>query len=125
VATSLGSQLSAAIAAQDATAIAACFANDVVFRGLTPRGLRERSGADETASLIEAWFAYSTELELVDVGSDEIGDKLHIRYRFRGVEEGEPFVVEQQLYCSVEDDRIMRADLVCSGFRPSVGSAAT
>jgi hypothetical protein len=118
VATSLGSQLSAAIAAQDATAIAACFAADVEFRGLTPRGLRGRSGADETASLIAAWFAYATELELVDAGSDEIGDKVHISYRFQGIEEGKPFVVEQQLYCAVEGDLIMRAELVCSGFRP-------
>lgn len=118
MATSLGSQLSAAIAAQDAKAIARCFANDVEFRGLTPRGLRERSGAEETAVLVAAWFAYSTELELVQTASDQIGDKLHIFYRFQGIEEGEPFVVEQQLYCSVAEDRIARADLVCSGFRP-------
>jgi ketosteroid isomerase-like protein len=114
----MASRLSAAIAAQDATAIGACLADDVEFRGLTPRGLRERSGADGTASLIAAWFAYSTELELVDVGGDEIGDKVHISYRFRGVEDGTAFVVEQQLYCWIEDDRITRADLVCSGFRP-------
>jgi hypothetical protein len=118
VPTSLGSQLSAAIAAQDETAIAACFADDVEFRGLTPRGLRERSGAEETAALVAAWFADSNELELVHSASDEVGDKLHISYRFHGVEEGEPFVVEQLLYCSVDADRITRADLLCSGFRP-------
>jgi hypothetical protein len=122
VATPLGPQLSAAIAAQDATAIARCFADDVEFRGLTPRGLRERSGVEETAALIAAWFAYSTELELVHSASDEIGDKLHLSYRFQGVEEGEPFIVEQSLYCLVEGDRITRADLLCSGFRPRARS---
>jgi hypothetical protein len=48
----------------------------------------------------------------------EVGDRLHVAYRFRGVENGEPFVVEQQLYCLVEGDAIARANLLCSGFRP-------
>ena len=118
MAISLGSRLIDAVAAQDATAIAACFADDADFRALVPRGLRERSGAGETAALIAGWFADSTELDLVDAKTDEVGDRLHIAYRFEGVEEGEPYRVEQQLYCSVEADRIKRADLLCSGFRP-------
>ena len=123
-ATPLGAQLTAAIAAQDAAAIAACFADDAVFRALTPNGLRERSGAAETAALIEGWFADSTELELVEVTTDEVSDRLHIVYRFQGTEDGEAFAVEQQLYCSVENGRITRADLLCSGFRPRVGTAS-
>src|SRR4051812_42559273 len=112
----LGTRLVAAIKAQDASAIATCFADDAEFRGLTPPGLRERSGAGETAALIAAWFADSTELDLVDVTTDEVEDRLHIAYRFQGVEDGEPYVVEQHLYCVVEADRIKRADLLCSGF---------
>lgn len=107
-----------AVATQDATALAACFADDVQFRALIPPGLRERSRAVETASLIAGWFADSTELELVQAKTDEVEDRLHISYRFEGVEEGEPYLVEQHLYCSVEADRIKRADLLCSGFRP-------
>ncbi len=122
--TSLGAQLTAAIAAQDASAIAACFADDAAFRALTPNGLRERSGAAETAALIEGWFADSTELELVESASDEISDRLHVAYRFEGIEEGEAFTVEQQVYCSVEGGRIARADLVCSGFRPRVATSS-
>jgi hypothetical protein len=118
VATSLGARLIEAVVAQDSTAIAACFAEDSEFRALVPRGVRERSGAIETASLIAAWFADSTELNLVDANSDEVADRLHISYRLQGVEEGEPYLVEQHLYCSVEADRIKRADLLCSGFRP-------
>ena len=114
----LGTRLVDAIAAQDATAIAACFAPAAEFRGLTPPGLRERSGAAETASLIAGWFADSSELELVEASADEVEDRLHISYRFRGVEDDEPFTVEHHLYCSVEAGRISRADLLCSGFRP-------
>lgn len=115
---SLGDRLIDAIAAQDRTALAACFAPDAEFRGLTPRGLRERSGAVETASLIAAWFADSTELGLVAATTGEVEDRLHISYRFQGVEEGEPYLVEQHLFCSVDADRITHADLLCSGFRP-------
>ena len=115
---SLGSELVEAVAAQDESALQACFAADVQFRALTPPGLRERTGAAETASLISAWFADSTELDLIDTHTDEVGDKLHISYRFEGVEEGEPFVVEQHLYCRIGDGRIERADLLCSGFLP-------
>ena len=113
----LGSRLVDAIAAQDEAAIAACFAPDAEFRGLTPPGLRERSGAVEAASLIGGWFKDSTELSLVVATTDDVEDRLHISYRFHGVEEGEPYVVEQHLFCAIDADRITHADLLCSGFR--------
>jgi hypothetical protein len=85
---------------------------------MVPPGVRERSGASEVGALVAGWFSDSTVLELADVSSTEVGDRLHIRYRFTGVEDGQPYVVEQQLYCTVVDDKIERADLLCSGFRP-------
>jgi ketosteroid isomerase-like protein len=106
------------IAAQDGSAIAGCFAADAEFRALTPPGLRERRGAAEIASLIAAWFGDSTELDLVESRTDEVGDRLHLWYRFIGVEGGEPYVVEHHLFCVVSDGKIDRADLLCSGFRP-------
>jgi hypothetical protein len=115
---SLGSELVKAVAAQDESALQACFAADVQFRALTPPGVRERTGAAETASLILAWFADSTELDLIDTHTGEVGDRLYISYRFEGVEAGEPYVVEHHLYCSLGDGFIERADLLCSGFRP-------
>ncbi len=115
---SLGTRLVAGIAAQDAAAIASCFAEDVEFRALTPNGLRERTGAAETAGLVAAWFGDSTELDLVDSHADEVEDRVHISYRFAGAEAGEPYVVEQQLYCVVNGSgKIERVDLLCSGFR--------
>jgi ketosteroid isomerase-like protein len=115
---SISERLVAGIASQDSAAIAACFTEEAQFRALTPPGLRERTGAAETAALIAAWFGDSTELDLVDVRADEVGDRSHIAYRFAGVEEGEPYLVEQHLYCTVSDGKIERADLLCSGFRP-------
>jgi ketosteroid isomerase-like protein len=116
----LGTRLVAAVAAQDEAALAACFVPDAEFRALIPPGLRERTGAADASSLISQWFGDSTELRLLDSHSDQVGDRLHVSYRFAGVEEGKAFVVEQHLYCTVDDGKIMRADLLCSGFRPHI-----
>jgi ketosteroid isomerase-like protein len=118
VSSSVPEQLVAGIAARDASAIAACFTEDAQFRALIPPGLRERAGASEAATLIQGWFADSTELDLLELESEEIGDRSHIVYRFAGVEGGAPYIVEQHLYCTIKGEKIERADLLCSGFRP-------
>lgn len=107
-----------AVAAQDESAIAACLTRGVEFRALVPSGLRERTGAEDAAALVAGWFADSTELDLVESRTEEVGDRLHVAYRFEGVEDGEPYVVEQHLYCTLTGGAIERADLLCSGFRP-------
>ena len=50
-----------------------------------------------------------------------MGDRLHIAYRFEGVEEDKPYVVEQHVFCVFADGLIERAALLCSGFRPREG----
>ena len=107
-----------AVAAQDAPAIAACFTPGVEFRALIPPGLRERTGAEEAASLVAGWFADSTELHLIESRTEDVSDRLHVVYRFEGVEDEEPYVVEQHLFCVLAGGVIARADLLCSGFRP-------
>jgi ketosteroid isomerase-like protein len=117
----LGARLVRAIAEQDEPALSQCFAPNAELRALTPHGLRERVGAVEAASMISGWFGDSTELHLLDSRSDELADRVHVSYRFEGVEEGEPYLVEQHLYCSIADGKVARADLLCSGFRPRLG----
>lgn len=118
----LGARLVRAIAAQDEKALGECFAPEVEFRALVPSGLRERTGAGETAALIAQWFGDSSELRLLESHDQDVADRLHISYRFEGVDGGEPYVVEQQLYCVVSEGRVVRADLLCSGFRPRPGA---
>lgn len=115
---SLSERLVAAIAGQDEAAIAACFADDAQFRALIPPGLQERTGALETAALVVAWFRDSTQFDLLETRADAVGDRVYISYRFAGVEEGEPYMVEQHLFCTVSNEKIERADLLCSGFLP-------
>jgi len=117
-ASAVGAKLVEAVAARDEAALAACFAPAVELRALVPRGLRERSGASEAAALFAAWYADATELRVVESQVEELSDRLHIAYRLDIVEDGQPYVVEQQLYCTLADGVIERLDLVCSGFRP-------
>jgi hypothetical protein len=113
---SVAQRLVDGIAAQDEAAIIACFTPEAELRALTPNGIRERSSGAEAGALIARWFGDSTVIELDRTSSGEVADRLHITYRFTGVEEGEPYVVEQHLYCDVRDGLIERADLLCSGF---------
>ena len=83
-----------------------------------PSGLRERQGASETAELFTKWFEDSTELDLVESRVDEVGGRLYVVYRLTGVEDDEPYLVEQHLFGTVVDGRISKADVLCSGFRP-------
>jgi ketosteroid isomerase-like protein len=112
----VGLRLVAAIAAQDAAAIADCFSHEAEFRALTPYGVRERKGADETAALIAAWYSDSTVIDLVDARTDEVGGRLHLTYRFEGIEDGQPYVVQQHLFCTLDAGKIAAANLLCSGF---------
>ena len=116
----VGLRLVEAIAAQDATAIAECFSQEAEFRALTPNGLRERKGADEIAALIAAWYGDSTVIDLADSGTAEVGGRLYLTYRFEGIEEGQPYVVQQHLFFTLSDGKIAAADLLCSGFLPRV-----
>jgi ketosteroid isomerase-like protein len=120
----LGTRFVRAVAARDEAALAACFVADAEFRALTPPGLRERKGAVATAALYSRWFGDSTDLHLLQSRSDQVGDRLHLSYRLGGVEEGESFVVEHQLFCTVRNGRIERADLLCSGFRPTAATTS-
>jgi len=120
----VGRRFVEAVATQDRTALADCFVPEVLFRALTPPGLRERTSAVEVAALVTQWFEDSTDLRLLDSQDYEVGDRVHVSYRLAGIENGEAYVVEQHLFCVVENGKIARANLLCSGFRPPTAAAA-
>jgi hypothetical protein len=39
-------------------------------------------------------------------------------YRFEGIEDGQPYVVQQHLFYTLDEGKIGAADLLCSGFLP-------
>ena len=111
--------LVAALAERDFGRLARTLAPDVHMRALIPPGPFELSGAEPAAARFASWFGESDGLELVHSGSDEVGDRLHVCYRLRVKRPGDSWkVIEQHVFCALDDDRITALDLVCSGFRP-------
>ena len=119
-----GATLVAALAERDFDRLAGTLAPEVRMRALIPPGPIELSGAEPAAARFASWFGESNGLELVHSGSDEVGDRLHVFYRLRVKRPGDPWkVIEQHLFCALDEGRITALDLVCSGFRPDAAGA--
>lgn len=117
-ATDPGATLVAALAERDFERLVGTLAPGVRLRALIPPGAIEVSGAEAAAAKFASWFGETEGLELVRSGSDEVGDRLHISYRLRVQKHGNPWkVVEQHLFCALDDGRITAVDLLCSGLR--------
>jgi hypothetical protein len=111
--------LVAALTDRDFGRLAGTLTPDVRMRALIPPGPIEVRGAEPAAARFASWFGGAKGLELVRSGSDEVSDRLHVFYRLRVKRPGDPWkVIEQHLFCTLDDGRITAVDLVCSGFRP-------
>lgn len=113
----LGARFLAGLCNQNWGDLESFFTADVTFRALIPSGLQEGESAPAAAGYLRRWFGDADRLVLLDSDVRSLQDRLAIRYRFRAHED-QRYVVEQQVYCDVQGDRIDRMDLVCSGFRP-------
>ena len=118
--TTLGERFADAIAAHDRDALSALIADEVDFRGLTPRKVWD---ATDPAGVIDAvlghWFEDTDRISSADrAESDPVSDTRHVSYRFRIDNEDGPQVAEQQAYYREEDGRIVWMRVLCSGFRP-------
>jgi hypothetical protein len=113
-------ELVTAIAAQDWQRLRESLADDVDFHAVVPGtgSFREQHGADATVTQIRAWFGDSEPLELLLSEIEPIVDRVHIMYRLAAFEEGSWHLVQQHAYARIEEGRIAKLDLVCSGFRP-------
>src|SRR3954447_6932558 len=121
VTTELGAELAQAVATKDAARLRALLADDVDFRGLTPRRVWDAADADEVVDVFFGhWFEDTDVIEEVDrVETDAFADRERVGYRLRVRSDGVANLVEQQAYLSAaEDGRIGWLRVVCSGFRP-------
>jgi hypothetical protein len=115
-----------ALAGRDFDRLADTLSSDVRMRALIPPGPVEVWGAKDAAAKFEAWFGGSDGFELVQSGRDELSDRLHVSYRLRVKRPGDPWmVIEQHLFCALDDGHIATLDLVCSGFRPDVAGPSS
>ncbi len=117
----IGQVLVAALARQAWDELAACLDQAVRFRALIPRGLRTADDRAGAAGYFQKWFGDADQLILLASEVQPMHDRLHITYRFRSHED-QWYVVEQHVYCMVENGLIKELDLLCSGFRPEAAA---
>ena len=110
------------LAAQDFAQLGDALAAGARLRALLPRGLREWTGAEVIAGQFARWFGDTDDFELVEATVGEVGGRLHLHWRLRLRAErlgAGWFTVEQQVYADAADSgRIVRLDLLCTGYRP-------
>jgi hypothetical protein len=125
-ATDPGVVLVEALAGRDFDRLADTLSSDVRMRALIPPGPVEVWGAKDAAAKFESWFGGSDGFELVQSGRYELSDRLHVSYRLRVKRPGDPWkLIEQHLFCTLDDGHIATLDLVCSGFRPDVAGPSS
>lgn len=116
----VGSRYVAALAAKDTDGLLRLFADDVYFRGMTPKRFWVADSPGQVVhEVLYAWFAPSDVIE--DVEHTELGsvvDRQRIDYRLRVRNPDGLFAVEQRAYFDVgDDDRISRMHVMCAGYR--------
>jgi len=100
------------------------FAEKFLFRALTPGSLVTSNDPAESAGIIKKWFYVDDDeqYKIIDSDVNVLVDCLHISYRIFETYKGDPYRVEQQLYCEVSAGKIRKLSLVCSGFRKLTGN---
>jgi hypothetical protein len=117
----IGKRFAQAVALKDSPALLDLLDTAVDFRALTPSGFWEASSAEELVDeiIFGAWFEASDRIDsLEDVQIGSVADRGRVSYRLRILNPDGLFLVEQQAYFGVENERINWLRIMCSGFRP-------
>ncbi len=116
----IGRRFAEAIAAKDSGALLEVLDPDVDFRGLTPGRFWEASSATTLVDdfVLGKWFEPSDHIDaLEEVRSGSVAGRDRVSYLLRITNDDGTFLVEQQAYYDVENDRITWLRVLCSGFR--------
>lgn len=122
VGTDLGERFARAMAAKDGPALLEVLAPKVDFRAMTPGRVWESETAARVVDdiILSKWFGTTDVIEGIEgIETDTVADRPRVGYRFRVTNPDGAFVVEQQAYYDVEDDRISWVRILCSGYRPT------
>jgi hypothetical protein len=117
----VGERFARAIAAKDAPGLLELLASDIDFGGMTPGRFWEATSADELVNdvIFGRWFSTTDHIEAIEaVDRDVVVDRERVGYRLRVKNDDGEFLVEQQAYFAVADDRIAWLRIMCSGYRP-------
>ena len=119
---SAGERFARAVAAKDATALAATLADGVDFQALTPgrhwQGVSPPQVAGEI--ILGTWFGPGADItELCSVITGQVRGREHVAYRMRITRDGGEYLVEQQAYYDTEGGQISWMRVLCAGYRPA------
>jgi hypothetical protein len=118
--TAVGERFAKALAAKDEAALLDVLAPGVNFRGMTPGRCWEADSAQALVDdiILGAWFEGRDRIHGVDhIEHDIVGGRHRVGYRYRVTNDRGTFVVDQQAYYDVVDDRISWLRIMCAGFR--------
>jgi hypothetical protein len=116
----IGQLFAQALARKDGSGLLDLLDSEIDFRGLTPSRFWEANSASTLVDdiIFGAWFDADDHIDsLEDVGLGSVADRQRVTYRLRVTNPDGVFVVEQQAYFGVENDRINWLRIMCSGFR--------
>ena len=109
----------AALTARDFARFSQALSPTSQARFLLPRGPEVRIGRQEITDRIKGWFAGASEFEVLEAGSEPVGQRHRLNWRFRLSRDGVAReVIEQVAFVDEGPDGISTIDLVCSGFLP-------
>ncbi len=117
----IGDRFANAVAKKDGPALLDLLDPDVDFRALTPGRFWEASSARALVEevIFGAWFEAEDHIDaLEDVQIGAVADRDRVGYRLRITNADGVFLVEQQAYFDVENDRISWLRILCSGYVP-------
>ena len=95
------------------------------MRALLPKRVLEENTAIGVAAAYRRWYGGSGECQMLQAEHQTMVGREYLRYRFLLRPDFAPeqwHVVEQTGFCKVQDGRITRLDLVCTGFHPVAGA---
>lgn len=103
---------------RDFDALQRAFAPDIRLRGLTPRTMRDETGAQAARAVVQSWFGDADLFEMETSSVEVMVDRVHAFYRIRCREDGVCYLVEQHIFAETSDGQIAALNALCSGFRP-------
>ena len=107
-----------ALAQHDFEALRSALAPTVQFRALVPGEKVIIGSVAEVVACFRRWFEDAIDMEVIEEHSALLIDRLQVRFRARLRKKGQPYLIDQSLWATLEDGKFVAIDLLCSGFRP-------
>ena len=113
-----------ALARLDFNSLQATLDPSVQFRALAPGEAVSVAAAGDAVACYRRWFGDATDVEVIDRRVTPLVDRVRMEFSARVKKNGQPHRVTQTLCGDLEGGKFASLDLLCSGFRPEVSTAA-